>query len=169
MRLNDNCRMSCYTTVSSEKICTYFRLVKFFWQILMGSKINWVCLACTADAPISLYAVPTSCERETEYMNKGDRSVCCFSQFFSPAWELHTQYDDPPTAVINHPGICLHKWPQNVTGSPCDTDTALFVNLDVSHSILMARQIAATLTTEVILFADAVDWIPHRIPHCIDI
>ena len=48
-------------------------------------QINWVCLACTAGAPICFHAVPTICERDCivagEYMNKEDRNVHCFSQF----------------------------------------------------------------------------------------
>ena len=42
-------------------------------------QINWVCLACTAGAPICFHAVPTICERDCivagEYMNKEDRNV----------------------------------------------------------------------------------------------
>ena len=53
----------------------------------MGNKlqINWVCLVCTAGAPVCFHAVSTSCERDYivkgEYMNKGDRTIPCFSQF----------------------------------------------------------------------------------------
>ena len=53
----------------------------------MGNKlqINWVCLACTAGAPVCFHDVPTSCERDytvrRECMNEGDRSVRCLSQF----------------------------------------------------------------------------------------
>ena len=72
---------------SSEKICPHIQLVKLFWQVLMGNKlqINWVCLACTAGAPVCFHTVPTSCKTwqysKGEYINKEDRSVCCFSQF----------------------------------------------------------------------------------------
>ena len=54
----------------------------------MGNKlqINWICLACTAGAPVCFYAVPTSCERDYmvkgEYMNKGDRRVTLFQSIF---------------------------------------------------------------------------------------
>ena len=54
-------------------------------KLLSSTEINWVCLACTAGAPVCFQDVPTSYECDYivkgEYMSKGGRNVRCFSQF----------------------------------------------------------------------------------------
>ena len=60
---------------------------------LLKLQINWVCLACTAGAPVCFHIVPTSNERDHivtgEYMYKGDRNVRCFCQFkVTSCWRI---------------------------------------------------------------------------------